>query len=329
MPAYFDTGFAVRQPSWHAQETLLEDYPENWDDARRAAGLMWEPTTAPVFVAGPHSGIGNIQVPGRQAIVRDDTGAVLHVASDSYSVITHGDMGTILDAVLDSDSNIRFETAGSVKDGALVWALVRLDEPYQVPGDDTAIYPFMAMLNAHDGSAACSLTITDIRVVCWNTWQAADDQGERSGARHVFRHTGNVAERIADAKQALVNLRDASAKTRAMFTELAATPVNDDQVRLFTEMFLPSPRDFGEICSDRVAENVAQARATFTGLYDQSLTTDGIRGNAYGLLQASTEYLDHIRGFRNRDSYVGRTILRPEALKVKALGMIREVVLAA
>lgn len=328
MPAYFDTGFAVREPSWHGQETLLSDYPEDWDDARRAAGLMWEPTTAPIFIAGPHSGVGNIQVAGRQAIVRDDTGDLLHVASDSYSVITHADMGTIIDAVLDIDTNVRFETAGSVKGGAMVWALVRLDEPYQVPGDDSPTYPFMALLNAHDGSASCSLTMTDIRVVCWNTWQAADDQGERTGTRYVFRHTGNVQERIAAAKDALANLRTESAKTRALFEELAQVPVNADQVKTFTELFLPSPRDVGEQCSDRVAENVAQARGTFTRLYEQSLTTDGIRGNAYGLLQASTEYLDHIRGFRNRDSYVGRTILKPEALKVKALGLIREVVAA-
>jgi len=329
MPAYFDTGFAVREPSWHGQETLLEDYPENWDDARRAAGLMWEPTTAPIFIAGPNSGIGNVQVAGRQAIVRDDTGDLLHVASDAYSVITHADMGTIIDAVLDTDTNVRFETAGSVKDGAMVWALVRLDEPYQVPGDDSPTYPFMAMLNAHDGSASCSLTMTDIRVVCWNTWQAADDQGERSGARHVFRHTGNVQERIAAAKDALTNLRTESARTRAMFEELAKVPVNDSQVKDFTQLFLPSPADRGEHCSDRVAANVDKARATFAGLYERSLTTDGIRGTAYGLLQASTEYLDHVRGFRNRDSYVGRTILRPEALKAKALGLIREVAAVA
>src|SRR5688572_30756112 len=152
MPAYFDTGFSVREPSWHGEETLLDTYPENWDEARLAAGLMWEPTTAPISVTKTVgrdefarlmlSGTGvipettpqpgdrpdrkyrvSIPATGRKAIVRDDTGDLLHVASDRYSVITHADMGDILDAALGTDTNLRFETAGSVRDGAMVWAL--------------------------------------------------------------------------------------------------------------------------------------------------------------------------------------------------------------
>lgn len=357
MPAYFDTGFSVREPSWHGQETLLDEYPENWDEARRAAGLMWEPvsvqawgvrdlTMAQIMALAPESkhliaGVDYgsydredavypvvVAEENHQRIVRDDTGATLAIPTDSYSLITHADMGTIIDAALGADTKARFETAGAVKDGKQVWALIRLDEPYQVPGDDSPTFPFMAMLNAHDGSASCSLTFTDIRVVCWNTWTAADWQGQRYNTRFVLRHTGDVQARIAEAKGAFDTLRAESAKTQQLFTELAQVPVNADQVKTFTELFLPSPRDTGELCSDRVQNNVMEARGHFTRLYDQSVTTDGIRGTAYGLLQASTEYLDHLRGFRTRESYVGRTILSPERLKLSALAKIREVVKA-
>lgn len=328
MPAYFDCGFSVREPSWHGLENVIDEYPEDWDHARQLAGLTWEPTTAPVYVASAHSGIGNVQVPGFQAITRDDTGEVLAIPTDSYSLISHADMGEIIDGILGADANVKFETAGSVRGGRQVWALVRLDEPYQVPGDSSPTYPFLALLNAHDGSAACSATITDIRVVCWNTWSAADAQGERQGTRHVFRHTGNVQDRIAQAKEALAAMRVASDANRQLFEQLAQTPVTDDQVKTFTQLFLPSPSDRGEFASERVEDNVRQARATFDQLYTSSLTTDGIRGTAYGLLQASTEYLDHIRGFRSKDSHVGRTILRPEKLKQRALGLL-DMVLAA
>lgn len=326
MPAYFDCGFSVREPSWHGQETLIDEYPRDWDHARELAGLTWEPTTAPVFVAGPHSGIGNVQVNGFHAITRDDTGELLSVASDSYSLISHSDMGQIIEAIVETDTKIKFETAGSVRDGRQVWALVRLDEPYQVPGDSSPTYPFLALLNAHDGSAACSATITDIRVVCWNTWSAADSQGESNGTRIAFRHTGNVQDRIAQAREALAAMRQSSEATRDMFQYLAQVPVRDDQVFDFTERFLPSPRDTGEQCSDRVHQNVLNARGTFDRLYTSSVTTDGVRGTAYGLLQTATEYLDHIRGFRNKDSHVGRTILRPERLKDRALHLLDEVV---
>lgn len=329
MPAYFDCGFSVRTPAWHGLGMVLEDYPEDWDDARRAAGLMWEPTSVPVYVASPSSGIGNVKADGFQGIARDDTGELLHVATDSYSVITHAQMGELIDAVMGADSKVKFETAGSCRDGRQVWALVRLDEPYEVAGDDSPTYPFLALLNAHDGSAACSLTYTDVRVVCWNTWTAADAQGKAQGTRHVIRHTGNMDERIAEAKKAIAGMRAASAATRQLFEQLAQVPVRSGQVKTFTELFLPSPRDVGEQCSDRVHANVTAARAKFTELHDSALTTEGIRGSAYGLLQASTEYLDHVRGFRNRDSYLGRTILRPEQLKYRALGLIEDVLASA
>lgn len=337
MPAYFDCGFSVREPSWHGLEDVLDDYPEDWDAARLAAGLMWEPKPAPVYVRRPATvgplpegayPVGDhmfVEAEGHQAIVRDDTGDVLAVPTDSYSVISHADMGVILEAVCEADTNVKFETAGSVREGRQVWALVRLDEPYTVPGDDSPTYPFMAMLNAHDGSAACSVTRTSVRVVCWNTWSAADAEGARTGQRIVFRHTGNVQERINEAKEGLAALRTAHQEALELFTALAQTPVSDDQVKSFTQLFLPSPRDHGEFCTDRVQANVDRARGTFARLYDESVTVAGLQPSAYRLLMASTEYLDHVRAFRTRDSYVGRTLLRPEALKTRALGLISDV----
>ena len=47
---YFDTGFCVRQPSWHGKEVLLDEAPESWDEARTAAKLTWEPEARPSYI---------------------------------------------------------------------------------------------------------------------------------------------------------------------------------------------------------------------------------------------------------------------------------------
>ena len=49
MPAYFDTGFSVRQPMWHGEGLVLDDYPTDWNDARDKAGLLWEPEARETF----------------------------------------------------------------------------------------------------------------------------------------------------------------------------------------------------------------------------------------------------------------------------------------
>lgn len=356
MPDYFDKGFSVRKPMWHGKGLVLDAYPDSWAAARPLAGLDWEPTPEPVFTmrlltynqvaelnseaaAGSYVLVDEpkatdrpdrkyrvmIEAEGHQAITRSDTSEVLSVPTGAYSVINHADMGEIIEQVSEVDGAVKFETAGSCRGGRQVWALAYLDEPWQAPGDSSPSYPYLALLNSHDGSAACQLTFTTVRVVCWNTWQAAAAEGERNGTRYVFRHTGSVADKIAAAKEAIAQLRDETKATQALFTQLASTPVDDSQVKTFTELFLPSPRDVGEQCSDRVHGNVTSARASFSKLYTESLTMEGIRGSAYGLLQASTEYLDHVRVHRTSDTLMGRTLLKPDAVKARALTLVHQV----
>lgn len=354
---YFDCGFSVRTPSWHGKETLLDEYPTDWAAARVLAGLEWEPVAVPAFgvrhltmaeimavapdskhlIAGIDYGADPepeatypivVAEESFQRIVRDDNGATLAMPTDAYSLITHADMGQIIDAVMGADANLKFETAGSVRDGRQVWALIRLDEPFTVPGDTTPSYPYLVLLNAHDGSASCSVGYTTVRVVCWNTWSAADYEGARSGARHVFRHTGDIQARIAEAKGTLANLRTSNQENAELFADLAKEQINPAQVLAFTERFLPSPRDKGELCTDRVHQNVTEARQLFTRTYETSPTTDDIRGSAYGLFMTATEYLDHLRRFNNRESYLGRTVLSPQRVKGAALDLVREVVAA-
>ena len=48
-----------------------------------------------------------------------DTGTVLSVNKDTYTVISHGEMGEIVEAVL-AQPNIKWETAGSLDSGRAV-----------------------------------------------------------------------------------------------------------------------------------------------------------------------------------------------------------------
>lgn len=341
MPAYFDTGFSVRQPMWHGQGNVLDTYPESWDEARKLAGLEWEPHTVPVYhrtpspewdvtLMGEHDPENPMawtydRVTGHQLVQRDDTGAVLGMVSDGYHLVQHSVMGEILEALTDQP-NVRFETAGSCRGGAQVWALAYLDEPYLAGGgDDSETYPFIALLNSHDGTGACKVVSTDVRVVCWNTYSAASAQGERTGRQFTFRHTAGVMDRIEEAKTALSTVREESERWRELAAELAAQPLTDRQVSWFTEAFIPEPE--GEVLP-RVREDRAEKRARFRTLYTESPTTDGHRGTALGLYDAATEYLDHLRAYRSSDTYLSRTLLRTEPLKATALTLVREVVAA-
>lgn len=328
MAHFFDSGFCVRQPSWHGLENLLSEYPDSWDDARMAAGLMWEPRIVPMYrkVIG-EGGVELFEaVAGGRIVERDDDGAVLGTVSDNFALISHGEMGEIIEAIV-GQPNVKFETAGSVKGGAQVWALVKLDEPYTIPGDNDPAgdpilhYPYLSLLNSHDGTGACKVLLTQVRVVCWNTIQAASAEGDRHGHQFSFRHVGKPMERIEDARAALTGARDEAQAWVTLASELHGMPIGDREVAQFLSEFIPEPP--AGITSDRVKANIARDRARFMAAFN-SETNIGQHGTGLGLFNASVEYLDHLRRFRSTDTYLGRTILRPEPLKARALTLVRE-----
>lgn len=345
MPDYFESGFCVRERSWHGKELLLQEAPETWDEARMAGGLMWEPRLQPLYrqvfksrpatpeelaaepdrLTVPIEGLF-MEAAGAKLVERDDTGDALGVVSDKFELITHADMGAILEPIM-SNPAVKFETAGVVRGGRSVYAVLLLDEPYVVAGDKGYTLPYFAVLNSHDGSGACKGLYTQVRVVCANTYQAADMDGDRHGAQFSLRHTTGLKQHVEEARHVIDGARSEAQRWQLMMADLFHERVTAAQELQFLSEFIPEPP--AGIVSDRVRANVADDRAAFLRCLRDSETNADLRGSALSLVHASVEYLDHIRGFRNRDTHLGRSILRPEPLKAKALKLVRELVATA
>jgi hypothetical protein len=72
-------------------------------------------------------------------------------------------MGEIVEAVL-AQPNVKWQTAGVLDSGRSVWCLALLNEPITLPGDDSPVLPYLAITNRHDGTAACALRATGVRI---------------------------------------------------------------------------------------------------------------------------------------------------------------------
>ena len=334
MAHYFESGFTVRTPSWHRLETVLDEHPDNWDDARMAAGLMWEPRMVPLFRRDVDAE-GNevyVEAEGAKLVERDDNARPLGVVSDTFELLSHAQMGEIAEAIVGA-GNVRYETAGSVREGRTVYSLLLLDEPYEIKGDVDSFgdpvltLPYLALLNSHDGTGACKVLYTQVRVVCANTVQAADADGDRHGAQFSFRHTTGLAGRVEEAKDALKLARVEALRWKSVAEELHAITISDEQQLIFLNEFMPEPPS--GLASDRVRANVARDRQQFMTILNDSLTNCEIAHTGLGLVNAAVEYLDHVRGFRTSDTYMGRQLLRPEPLKAKAVALVRELATAS
>jgi phage/plasmid-like protein (TIGR03299 family) len=327
MPANVESMFSVRQMPWHREGDILDNYPGTWAEARVLAGLDWDPVPAEVYLARWHTGNNPVYEPveGWQVICRSDTGTVLSVNRDSYTLIGNGEMGEIVEAVL-AQPNVKWETAGVLDEGRAVWCLALLDEPVELPGDDSPTLPYLAITNRHDGTAACALRATAVRIVCANTFRAAELEGERTGATFSFIHKSSWRSRIEEARRAVTGARAEIRRYQELAHELLAIPVSPGQRELFVTEFIPLPPQ--GLVTDRVARNVEEARAALRLIFE-SKTTEQVAGSAYGLMQAAGEYLDHVRTARSWETRLNRTLIRPEPLKHRALSLIRELAISA
>jgi phage/plasmid-like protein (TIGR03299 family) len=325
MPANIESMFSVRQMPWHREGTIIQDYPDTWAQARTLAGLDWDPVTAPVYaVTGINlDGTAHYEpIEGWKTITRSDTGAVLSISKDTYTVIDHAEMGEIIEAVL-AQPGVKWETAGVLHGGKAVWCLALLDEPVTLPGDESPTLPYLATTNRHDGTAACALRATAVRIVCANTFRAAELEGERTGTTFSFIHKASWRNRIDEARTAVTGARAEMARYAELASELLGITITPAQRELFITEFIPKPPD--GLITDRVARNVDEARAALRMIFE-SKTTEQVAHTAYGLVQAAGEYLDHVRGARSWETRLNRTLIRPEPLKHRALSLARDII---
>jgi phage/plasmid-like protein (TIGR03299 family) len=323
MPANVESMFSVRQMPWHREGIVTGEYPGSWDEARKLAGMDWQPTTEAVYKLDGVDDTGNPRyeaIPGWQNITRSDTGATLWINRESYTVIDHSEMGVIIEAVL-SLANVKWETAGVLDDGRAVWCLAMLDEPIVLPGDDSVTLPYMAMTNRHGIPGACTLRGTAVRIVCGNTFRAAELEGDSTGATFSFVHKKNWRDRIDEARQAVTGVRREMADYVQLARELLDIRISPRERELFVTEFIPMPPT--GLVTDRVVRNVETARTALRDIL-ASPTTEAVADTGYGLVQAAGEYLDHVRRARSWETKLGRTLMRPEPLKAKALTLVRE-----
>lgn len=323
--------FSTRELPWHYGETgkdgrttIVQEAPTTWEEARVLAGLDWDPIEEPVFRKqivmgddGPQEVYETVE--GHKLIVHSKNGKVLDTALQQYELITNSDMGDIIETMM-KGHKIEYETGGSLDEGRQVWALLRMGDFIEIPGDNSPTARYIALLNRHDGHGACKAIATNIRVVCANTWHYADTESQASATCFSFQHRAQWRQRMAELQQDVKAALSGAEKEMKAYAELAEEmilkTVTDEQQKRFVDEFVYPTKEEHRL-KPQALENVTIARQKVASIL-ASPTCEGIAHTAYGLMQAGGEYLDHDRRYKNTDTLMGRTIFSQEKLKIRA-----------
>src|SRR3990172_3163985 len=122
----------ARVPAWHRVGKVLESAPTSSVHAIQEAGLDWEVRTASLTY---NTGDGIETVPDRRIVLRDSDDRYLGVVSDSYRVIQNSDAFKFYDILAES-GQIKYESAGSLRYGRVVWILAEVPYNFEVVRGD-------------------------------------------------------------------------------------------------------------------------------------------------------------------------------------------------
>ena len=188
---------SLRQPAWHGLGTVL-DHEVTTSEMLEVAHL-----------AGWDVRLEDVDLPGRAhrnyfATVRtnpfDGEADVLGIVGERYQVLQNEELFAFGDAMLDGG---RWETAGSIKNGTVVFGSLALERDMAIGGGDK-VNSYLLVHTSHDGSLAIQASVTPVRVVCQNTLNmAVGRNGRKAKQSFRIRHTQTVQGKVQAAREAL------------------------------------------------------------------------------------------------------------------------------
>ena len=286
----------VRNPAWHGLGTVVSEAPDS-AAALELASLDW--TVELESVRSNHGTlIPNAFTTVRTDLETSDDRRFLGIVGKRYNPIQNTEAFSLADALI-GESGARFETAGSLKNGRVVWMLAKLPDA-QTIGTSDKLENYLLLRTSHDGSESLEALLTTIRVVCNNTLTAALSK-TKAANRVKVRHTKSAKVNIDEARRILGIAKDHFEEQANRFQRMAETSVDSRFVEAFSKALYPDKQNQ----SNTRAEN---ARHSIRRIFSGNQTSGESTGDAYGLYNALTEYLDHTASRPERTSKTQRQV---------------------
>ncbi len=258
---------------------------------RKAAGLDWQALRAPVCY---HSEVTQSAqtYADKHVLYRSDTGLPLSVVSADYRTVQPADILGFFGELAES-GGFQIETVGSLKEGKRIWALARVGENARILDDEVA--PFLLLATSYDGSMATLAKFTSVRVVCNNTLQASlrnvAGQTQVTISHQAIFDPGSVR---ADLGIAL----DSWEAFKLQANLMARRQINDAEADAWLQELFEPFMPYGQEYSPEQVRKSKGYQRILDLFHGNQLGNgqDAIDGTLWGLLHATTQYLDHDKG---------------------------------
>jgi phage/plasmid-like protein (TIGR03299 family) len=307
--------YTGRQAAWHKLGNVTGTY-QTWDDIQAQGGLDFIPVKERLL--SPR-GAQPIDAWG---IFRPDTGAFLGAVGESYTVIDHAEGFRMIDGLIGQRGGAHYETAGALGKGEVVWGLARLNMPIQVGNSGDKHETYLLFATSHNGTISHLYRTTFTRVVCQNTLNAA--LSSKATALFRVRHTANAPARINQAHDALATIGAEVQGIEGKLNFLAQRKMTREAMGSVLDRLFPQSKGADGKPQDSTRRNNILGDVLRCYESNDRNAFPEQRGTAYNLLNAVTEYTDHMRSTRGNDKGESAMFGSGDRLKTQAMEVLMQ-----
>lgn len=272
MAHQIDKMFFVGETPWHGLGHYFATPPKTMEEILPAAGLDWQVIPKPIYTAA------GTPIDGYQQMVRSDNGYSLSVMGSKYVPMQNRDALQSLMPLIET-GEAEIETAGSLRNGTKVWALLRSNHLKETTlSNGERVLNYFLFSTSHDGSRANKFGKTSVRVVCANTLSASDGD-----SAVTFRHTKGQTHILDTLVGFATNANQENERMANAFNLLLEKKINPAQL----ETYVAQVMNLGDSTRAKNLLSEIVGKATFgRGNHD-------VRGTWWAALNAVTEHLSH------------------------------------
>jgi phage/plasmid-like protein (TIGR03299 family) len=231
---------------------------------------------------------------------RSDTGRILGVGSDQFTVVQNSDVEALLGEALDG-AGYAVASIGALAHGKTTFVSVDFDDAPTANAGGQEVFPYLAVVNGNDGSGALRVYATGIRPECYNTI----DMGWLAGVQFArLRHTTNIMSRIPEVQADVRKFLDLPAKASRVIGTLIDTRVDATAYRRALEFATPIPepkvKDGKTVNQQAITIAEKQRDKVLDLAYNDERV--GFQNTAWGLFQTFSTFDQWERRFRRTES---------------------------
>lgn len=282
---------SLREPAWHNLGTVISEPVPTAEMLDLANLSHWNVRVEEMVLPNGYT----TKNPSFMVVrdhPEDGHGDVLATVGGRYVPVQNEDLFAFADNILAEHDETRWETAGSIKDGRVVFGSLALDREIVLDPNGVAdkVNTYLLVNTSHDGSVAVQASVTPVRVVCQNTLNAALRGVKQS---YKIRHTQSAEGRVAVAREALGLAHNYLDKFESEAQALIQTEITKAQFNAIVAMAYPMP--------DKDSKGSMKKWESKVDLLDEIYAgpTNGMIANtAWGAYNAMTERIDWYRKSR-------------------------------